>query len=239
MTQSPLTDVPDDVLRCVFEAHLPKLDLVLVAPTNSPYTLALVCKEWKGLVFSSPRLWTSLDITCDPTVRCDEESMDRLVAHVQSWFRRSPEDMLLYFRIDFQRLEENPMFELDAHHTIGRCLRQLLSNHSHRYELLQILVPFQSQRYLNRNYSDFPRLLAANSNHFPYLRSFELEVGGTRAELSKFTFFFPFDLAKAPKLNTIVTYCQGNQRLMHGIGPLVHLMNPNLTPWNQLRTIIM
>ncbi|KAJ6605958.1 hypothetical protein B0H10DRAFT_1819972 [Mycena sp. CBHHK59/15] len=58
---SPARRLPDDVVQDIFEAAVPPMNAVMCG-TESLLLLCQICRSWRHLALSTPRLWASLHV---------------------------------------------------------------------------------------------------------------------------------------------------------------------------------
>ncbi|KAJ6578974.1 hypothetical protein B0H10DRAFT_1745005, partial [Mycena sp. CBHHK59/15] len=58
---SPVRRLPDDVVREIFAASLPS-EYAVMDGAESPLLLCQICRLWRHLALSTPRLWASLHV---------------------------------------------------------------------------------------------------------------------------------------------------------------------------------
>ncbi|KAJ7025718.1 hypothetical protein C8F04DRAFT_967303 [Mycena alexandri] len=64
---SPARRLPDDVVVEIFTASLPSDRNAVIDGAKSPLLLCHICRAWRNLAISTPRLWTSLHIVAPET----------------------------------------------------------------------------------------------------------------------------------------------------------------------------
>ncbi|KAF5384659.1 hypothetical protein D9757_007482 [Collybiopsis confluens] len=80
--------IPPETLGEIFQWCLPlDTEYGVRSMEYAPLLLTTICREWRHIALSSPRLWSSLHIYFHPHLRDDVRS--RRVAGVESWLRRS------------------------------------------------------------------------------------------------------------------------------------------------------
>ncbi|KAJ7842731.1 hypothetical protein B0H14DRAFT_2780339 [Mycena olivaceomarginata] len=88
---SPFRRLPDDIVRAIFLATLP-------LTRNWPLLLGRVCRSWRALALTTPRLWASMHIVVP-----DPSQLELLTQKVAVWLDRSgavPLDIsLVYSRV--------------------------------------------------------------------------------------------------------------------------------------------
>ncbi|KAF8891938.1 hypothetical protein CPB84DRAFT_1683195, partial [Gymnopilus junonius] len=63
IVMSPIRRLPDDVLSEIFYQCLPTDRPPILGASDAPTLLMRVCKRWRSVVLSSPRLWAQLSIS--------------------------------------------------------------------------------------------------------------------------------------------------------------------------------
>ncbi|KAJ7434902.1 hypothetical protein B0H11DRAFT_2115982 [Mycena galericulata] len=81
---SPVRRVPTDIMQEIFVASLPSGQNSTITEQDAPLLLCHICRAWRGLALSMPRLWASLHIVAPPNVR-----MISMNDTVNSWLSRS------------------------------------------------------------------------------------------------------------------------------------------------------
>ncbi|KAJ6585408.1 hypothetical protein B0H19DRAFT_926198, partial [Mycena capillaripes] len=59
---SPMRFIPQDVLQEIFTSCLPTKHNALIDPRCAPLLLGFICRNWRKVAHSTPRLWSSLHI---------------------------------------------------------------------------------------------------------------------------------------------------------------------------------
>ncbi|KAJ7640669.1 hypothetical protein DFH06DRAFT_1334393 [Mycena polygramma] len=81
---SPMRRLPDDILRGVFVATLPATRNPTISSDEGPLLLCRVCKSWRAVALTTPRLWAALHIVVPRPSR-----LARLMELVTTWLERS------------------------------------------------------------------------------------------------------------------------------------------------------
>ncbi|KAJ7253518.1 hypothetical protein C8J57DRAFT_1722408 [Mycena rebaudengoi] len=81
---SPARRLPDDVVREIFVASLPKNRNCAISTKESPLLLCTICQSWRNLALSTPRMWASIHI-----VAPSNDKIERMVQTVHAWLARS------------------------------------------------------------------------------------------------------------------------------------------------------
>ncbi|KAJ7212637.1 hypothetical protein GGX14DRAFT_564386 [Mycena pura] len=81
---SPMRRLPDDILREVFVKTLPSTRNTAIISTEGPLLLCRVCKLWRSVALTTPRLWASVHIVVP-----DRARIHRLIDILRSWLGRS------------------------------------------------------------------------------------------------------------------------------------------------------
>ncbi|KAF7292126.1 F-box domain-containing protein [Mycena indigotica] len=77
---SPLRGLPDDLVRAIFLETLPVSRAAAFVADEGPMLLCRVCRAWKELALTTPRLWASMHIVFPEVTR-----VPRVVAMVSTW----------------------------------------------------------------------------------------------------------------------------------------------------------
>ncbi|KAK0457603.1 uncharacterized protein EV420DRAFT_504391 [Desarmillaria tabescens] len=77
---SPIRSLPAETLQEIFVHTLPVHHNAVMQSKQSPLILTYICKEWRSLALSTPRLWSSVHII----IRDDEH-----LAGAEKWIQRS------------------------------------------------------------------------------------------------------------------------------------------------------
>ncbi|KAJ6585336.1 hypothetical protein B0H19DRAFT_419069 [Mycena capillaripes] len=59
---SPMQSIPEDILREIFVACLPTAHNALIDPDEAPMLFSRICRQWRGVADSTPRIWCTLHI---------------------------------------------------------------------------------------------------------------------------------------------------------------------------------
>ncbi|KAJ6585365.1 hypothetical protein B0H19DRAFT_913524, partial [Mycena capillaripes] len=54
---SAMRRIPDDILRGIFVACLLTAHNTLIDPGEAPMLLGRICRQWRGIAYSTPRIW--------------------------------------------------------------------------------------------------------------------------------------------------------------------------------------
>ena len=78
--RSPVTSLPPEILSYIFELYVSRLWGLTpdVVPAQGPFTLAQVCKLWRGVAESDPHLWTSVHFYFPESHHSREEDVPRV-----------------------------------------------------------------------------------------------------------------------------------------------------------------
>ncbi|KAJ3563032.1 hypothetical protein NP233_g9209 [Leucocoprinus birnbaumii] len=155
---SPSNRLPFDILLEIFYYCLPIAHNVTMSIDLPPLSLARVSKRWRDIIYSSPRLWTTLHIVARPLNALLFSQRSRaILGAIESWINRSgvlPISIFMYHdtqSIHLGARTSNYMVKpyLDI---IARHSRRLKSLHLMLRDVdwTQLLSPFSS--------SDFPKL---------------------------------------------------------------------------------
>ncbi|KAF5347269.1 hypothetical protein D9756_009986 [Leucocoprinus leucothites] len=86
---SPINNLPSDVLQEIFYHCLPVAHNVIMSINEPPLLLGRVCKRWRDVAFSTPRLWNSLHIVAVPLTFLTNERKQAILGNISSWLARS------------------------------------------------------------------------------------------------------------------------------------------------------
>jgi len=86
---SPIRRLPPEILaetfvRCLPSNHLPTRNLA-----EAPLLLTLVCKQWREIALSTPRMWCALHIYVPYSRFNDVQFIEKRKAGIQQWLERS------------------------------------------------------------------------------------------------------------------------------------------------------
>ncbi|KAJ7253516.1 hypothetical protein C8J57DRAFT_1237322 [Mycena rebaudengoi] len=81
---SPARRLPDDVVREIFMASLPKNRNCAISAKDSPLLLCTICQSWRNLALSTPRMWASIHIVAPLN-----DKIERMINTVHAWLSRS------------------------------------------------------------------------------------------------------------------------------------------------------
>ncbi|KAJ7912894.1 hypothetical protein B0H13DRAFT_2659840 [Mycena leptocephala] len=81
---SPVRRLPEDIIRSIFLRTLPTTRNPTISIDEAPFLLCRICRSWRIIALSSPRLWASIHIVV-PT----QSRVQRLTDLVATWFTRS------------------------------------------------------------------------------------------------------------------------------------------------------
>lgn len=160
-SQSALSCFPPEVLgECfMFCIHGP---LAVIAPDEPPVSLTLVCRSWRDVALTTPRLWSRLSIDI---WNLQESYLERILPRITELLRRSiatPLTCSLRFLDDLSRSDE----EVDEGSTFCRPIIELLLQHAYRWSDIVIQRP----DYV----ASFTLPLTIEATSFPNLRRLSL-----------------------------------------------------------------
>ncbi|KAJ6566856.1 hypothetical protein B0H19DRAFT_1138746 [Mycena capillaripes] len=151
---SPARRLPEDIVREIFMATLSSTRNSVISPDEAPLLLCQICKSWRTVALTTPRLWASVHIVI-PT----ESKLPRLANTVSAWLRRSgtvPLDIsLVYSHTSESSCNDSPVVSA-------------LVAVSRRWRNIRLVV---------RNYADLEPLSAED---VPLLQSISIQDGYTR-----------------------------------------------------------
>ncbi|KAF5347270.1 hypothetical protein D9756_009987 [Leucocoprinus leucothites] len=86
---SPFNKVPSDVLREIFYHCLPVAHNAITSIHEPPLCLGQVSRRWRDIVYSTPKLWTSLHLVAIPLDSPPSPIQRALLDAIESWLSRS------------------------------------------------------------------------------------------------------------------------------------------------------
>lgn len=102
---SPIRQIPPDILHEIFSYCLPTNRNPVMSTSEAPLILTQICRSWRSVALSSPRIWARIhipicyDSDLNSEVLDEEESqvqnrlcyetMQRRCEHIQNWLSRS------------------------------------------------------------------------------------------------------------------------------------------------------
>lgn len=134
-------------------------------PIFSPLSIGAVCKDWRRIAWSSPQIWTHMQVIRQNIIETDMEV-------IQQWLTRSGQ-LPLSWRIQF-RFHDNCAIS-----QVRKKVRRFLSTvnqHSHRWQDLYLSFPLP----------DYYRYVCPNPLGAPLLRKLRLENLNNRTEFIHF-----------------------------------------------------
>ncbi|EAU83385.2 hypothetical protein CC1G_09079 [Coprinopsis cinerea okayama7 len=139
---SPIRRIPDDILREIFIASLPRTPTF--SSTEPPHTLGWVCRRWREVALSTQRLWSTVYVSmpCESNPAADRLARLRCSA-LQTWIERSNPIPIRLWLVDYPSGIAQTFLQPFTHR-IGE-LRQELYEPNHSTFLLQ-LGRFQNLR---------------------------------------------------------------------------------------------
>lgn len=99
----PVNRLPPEILSNIFffalETPVRVFDL-----TGGPWSLALVCRQWRTIVLESPRLWTSIEVATSGDLRHAYARAPAFITDILGRSKSAPLDVSLDIRWDTQHL---------------------------------------------------------------------------------------------------------------------------------------
>ncbi|KAJ7157538.1 hypothetical protein C8R43DRAFT_921527 [Mycena crocata] len=84
---SPVRRLPDDVVGEIFAAALPCDRNAIMSATEAPMLFSRVCRAWRTVAFTTPRLWSSLHVVAPSDALAIRQT--QLNSAVDAWLSRS------------------------------------------------------------------------------------------------------------------------------------------------------
>ncbi|KAJ7280817.1 hypothetical protein C8J57DRAFT_1174439 [Mycena rebaudengoi] len=137
----PILTLPTEITSEIFVHFLPPYpERPLSAGPTSPELLAQICRAWREIALSTPRLWRAIELS--PPTRSPTKTLDLL----RTWVSRSKDCPLL---ISLQ--SSTQLLKVD--------FIQAIIPHSERWEYIDFFLPVRSLRLIG---ADFPMLRSMN-----------------------------------------------------------------------------
>ncbi|KAJ7677722.1 hypothetical protein DFH06DRAFT_1465627 [Mycena polygramma] len=147
---SPARRLPDDIIREIFMVAVPPGRNSSLSANEAPLMLCHICSSWRGIGFSTPRLWASVHIVIPAPFR-----VPRLIDMATTWLQRSgvvPIDVSIAYSL-----------EADPHCGISLLMSALV-----------VLAP--RWRHMNFVMANYDYLASISSNNVPLLQTMTFEV---------------------------------------------------------------
>ncbi|THU76351.1 hypothetical protein K435DRAFT_570333, partial [Dendrothele bispora CBS 962.96] len=87
---SPSRRLSPEILSEIFVCCLPSNHLPTRSTAEAPLVLLCICKEWRQIALSTPRLWCSLHVYV-PNYLSNAPVINRKLSGVEEWLKRSGE----------------------------------------------------------------------------------------------------------------------------------------------------
>ncbi|KAF7376131.1 hypothetical protein MSAN_00028000 [Mycena sanguinolenta] len=88
---SPVRRLPADIMAEIFAACMPPDRNAIMSAAEAPLLLCRVCRAWRDVALSTPRLWASLHTVAHGNIRADgpDSKLQKVVKAIDSWLSRS------------------------------------------------------------------------------------------------------------------------------------------------------
>ncbi|KAF5353494.1 hypothetical protein D9756_008020 [Leucocoprinus leucothites] len=86
---APVRSLHPDILQEIFYHCLPTAHNTLMSNKEAPIVLGLVCRQWREIAYSTPRLWTSIHIIASPSAHSLHPLDVARREAIASWLSRS------------------------------------------------------------------------------------------------------------------------------------------------------
>ncbi|KAJ7741327.1 hypothetical protein B0H16DRAFT_1033005 [Mycena metata] len=86
---SPIRRVPHDVLLEIFFSCLPSTHNALIDASEAPLILGLICRHWRNVAYTTPRIWSSIHIPSLNYRDLPPKTVLALEKVVEAWLERS------------------------------------------------------------------------------------------------------------------------------------------------------
>ncbi|KAF7352126.1 F-box domain-containing protein [Mycena venus] len=103
---SPVRRLPEDVMRAIFTASLSSTRNPAISADEAPLLLCRICKSWRSIALSTPRLWAAIHIVVPDPLR-----LQRLANWLVIWFERSGV-VPLHISMVFSRTSESSLRDI-------------------------------------------------------------------------------------------------------------------------------
>ncbi|KLO10970.1 hypothetical protein SCHPADRAFT_942442 [Schizopora paradoxa] len=176
--------------------------------SSAPINISQVCRRWRQVALSTPRLWSSFSLLHRRYIENDSSDdyhcIKRTIPVIKNWIERSscaPLDFDIYMRLH--------EFMKDLAEDIESLL-EILIDQRDRWRSVTIIYDFPLSRWFDVSFSDMYML-----------RHLQLECCSTPDCVAR------LDLTRSPKLETL--FLQGNFKMI-GSGNIPSLANVHLAP---------
>ncbi|KAJ7772208.1 hypothetical protein B0H16DRAFT_1880924 [Mycena metata] len=158
----PVLTLPNEIISEIFLHTIP-LDLRDQTPsvTQGPLLATQICRKWRHIALSSPRLWSSIALEL-----VDVAAEERELNLLKPWLARS-QDCLLSISL-FYEPPRDPILGIDSNGSVEAFVDAIIP-HSKRWQDLEIVTPM----------SDFMRIDI--TGEFPLLRTLTLGITNMEA----------------------------------------------------------
>ncbi|KAJ7062758.1 hypothetical protein C8F01DRAFT_1135143 [Mycena amicta] len=216
---SPVRRLPEDILRTIFVSTLPVDRDTAMCADEGPLLLAQICKFWRHVSLTTPRLWSSMHIAM-PHPQKNHWQVEQLLVALSTWLQRSGA-VPLSLTIAAPRSI--------SHAFTSRSSQVFLSGKSD--SVLRLLASvasrWQSIRFLPMaNLSQMPHFSSLTADDVPLLQSIDLMI--TEAEYGGLWF------SPAASCGNVALVGTPNLQSLSFYGGFDILL-PHLTSWASLR----
>ncbi|KAJ6589140.1 hypothetical protein B0H19DRAFT_1248698 [Mycena capillaripes] len=132
----PILTVPPEIMEEIFLFCLPddsRCDPIMPDPAAAPLVLLNVCRKWREIALSAPRLW------CSIRVNLRSQSFENSLPLLDCWLTRA-QSCPLSVAVVYMNYEENPSPDL---------LIQSLTRSSEHWQDMRLELPFKDLQRLN------------------------------------------------------------------------------------------
>ncbi|KAJ6523824.1 hypothetical protein B0H19DRAFT_1386291 [Mycena capillaripes] len=173
--------LPDDILREILTASLPSDRYPRLNRKDAPVLISHICRDWRRLALSMPRVWTSLHIaapSASPWV-----SAETISQGVKTWLTRSAE---LPLSISYVRTTS--------------VAKELKRDAEKRFAILHTLIKYSRRwshmRFIFPLYEWFEPLAVLSPEDVPLLQTIIIHAGSFALNAEKF-----FGFTRGPSLH--------------------------------------
>ncbi|KAK7438027.1 hypothetical protein VKT23_018195 [Stygiomarasmius scandens] len=228
---SPSLRIPSEILSEIFVRCLPEDCNPVCSVSQAPLLLGLICRSWREVCLSTPRLWTSVHVvlpTCGEITRmCRKVDEKRL--GVEAWLDRSgslPLSFSIYGSCQFSISSRHTRIDLEQNaKTLSQHVDQLLqcfTKQTYRWQNVELQLNKYCAKTLEKSMAALadPDWSVASLNSFTFMFLDSMRSPGQ--DLT----YLPKFLA-APHLRSVTVAVNIQDALRH-----LEQSNPNLSQLN-------
>ncbi|KAJ7062728.1 hypothetical protein C8F01DRAFT_1368455 [Mycena amicta] len=156
---SPVRRLPEDILRTIFVSTLPVDRDTAMCADEGPLLLAQICKFWRDVSLTTPRLWSSMHVVI-PDPEYNHRQVEQLLVVLSTWLQRSgavPLSLTIAASRDNSRTFTSSSTD---------SVRRLLASVASRWQSFRVLAIF--------NLSQMPYFSSLTAEDVPLLQRIEI-----------------------------------------------------------------